>query len=195
MDISILDTNYIKVRGKHFSFVVDPTSEKLKSPSTSLPSTTLRAGRAGKTAADAVILLKEDGASNFKNVEGYRIIIRGQGEYEINGAMVSSRETDGGVVYKLIVDNTNIVLGRSSEVTKILDKIESCQILILNADSDINQSIIGPLECSVVVLYGEKRMDAAKNLDKEKISPVQKFSLTKEKLADGMEMEVVILSA
>lgn len=173
MDISIGDANYIKIRGKHCSLAIDP-SEK-----------------ANKSTADAVVLLEESNKLNFKNVEGYRVVIKDPGEYEVSQAMVSGKKTDGGIVYKLVVDNINIVLGKASDAAKVLDKIDSCQVLILNADSDINQSVISSLEPKTVVLYGEKKLDVLKNLNKENITPVSKFTLTREKLSEGMEVVVL----
>ena len=175
MDIAILDTNFIKIRGKRACFVVDPETSKSKA----------------KIAADAIILLKDPNDSDFSNIENYRVVIKRPGEYEVNGIMIAGRQTDGGIGYKIIVDGVNIVLGKTSDIAKILDKIDSCQLLILNADSEINQAIVSSLEPNIVILYGEKSIEGVK-MDKKNSLPVQKYSLTKEKLPE--EMEVVVFS-
>lgn len=177
MDIVILDTNFVRIKGKSASLVVDPQTAKSKS----------------KVAGDAVVCLKDADAVNFSNIENYRVIIKRPGEYEVNGIMVTGKKSGEGIFYKIIIDNVNIILGKASNISEVLDKIDSCQILLLNVDTDeIGQSVIGSLEPGYAVLYGEKSLEGAKSLGKKDLTPVAKFTLTKEKLQEGAT-EIVLL--
>lgn len=174
MEIISLNTSFLKVRGKHSSFVVDPDTLKSKA----------------KVAADAILLLKNLNDSKFPNIENYRVLIKRPGEYEVNGMLITGRQADKGIVYKIIIDNIVLALGKASEIAKVLDKIDACQVLVLNVDGEIAQKTISSLEPTTLVLYGEKANEAAKSLGKD-IKPLEKFALAKEKAAG--EIETVVL--
>lgn len=183
MDISIFDKTSIKIRFRYATFVVDP------------------AERGTKVSSDAIILLNGEGNLLSKAVD-YRVIINGPGEYEINGVKVLGVRVDKGFVYSLASEGFLAILGRSGEISKISVKGGSpsvhkeefnteCQIAILNVDDEFNQSIIAALEPKVAILYGEKKESGAKVLGKANVSQIKKFTITKDKLPE--EMEVVVL--
>jgi hypothetical protein len=176
MDITILDINFLRIKGKNASFVVDPETTKSKS----------------KVIGDAVIALKDIQANRFPNIENYRVVIKHPGEYEVNGIMIAGKQSGDGIVYKIILDNVPIVLGKSSNISKVLDKIDSCQVLLLNVDSEVDQNIITSLEPNYAILYGEKSVEGVKNLGKKDAVAVSKFTLAKEKLPEGTT-EIVLL--
>ena len=67
----------------------------------------------------------------------------------------------------------------------------ACQIAILNVDDGFSSSFITNLEPKIVVLYGDKKENAANLLGKGTLPATKKFTVTKDKLPE--EMEVVVL--
>lgn len=174
MDISSLNTSSIKIRLRHASFVVDP-AEDLGS----------------KVSCDAIVFLDSKNSDLFR-VADYRIVINGPGEYEINGVKITGMRVDNGLVYNIIGDGARIVLGKTKEISKTKEEINTdCQIAILNVDREFTPSIVTGFEPKAVVLYGNERQAGAKILGKENLTPIKKFTITKDKLPE--EMEVVIL--
>lgn len=172
MDISILSKNSIKIHSKHANFIVDP------------------AERSTKVSCDAVILLNNQN-NDLSKVADYRIVINGPGEYEISGIKVSCIKADLGFIYSLMVDGFSVILGTSSEISKIKEDTFLCQIAILNVDDELNSSLVTKLEPKILILYGANWEGAVKILGKENILPIKKFTVAKDKLPE--EMEVVVL--
>ncbi len=172
MDISILSKNSIKIHSKHANFIVDPQS------------------LGPKVSCDAVILLNNNNI-DLGRVVDYRIIIDGSGEYEVNGVKVLGVRGDRGFVYGIAADGFSVILGTSSEISKIKEDTFLCQIAILNVDDELNSSLVTKLEPKIVILYGANNEGAVKILGKENIPPIKKFTVVKDKLPE--EMEVVIL--
>ena len=85
VDVSVLNKSSIKIRFRHSTFVVDPSSD------------------IGKTTSDAIVLLNGTN-SDLSKVADYRIVISGPGEYEINGVKVAGVRIDNGFVYNIIGD-------------------------------------------------------------------------------------------
>ena len=171
MDFSILHNNSIRIRTKRASFVVDP----VKSIS--------------KTNADAVILLDKE-VVDLSRVEDHRVVLQGEGEYEVKNVKISGIGVGDGFVYSIFADNLSLVLGKVSMVSRIRDKSLPCQVAVFYVDEKL-EVIAARLDPLIVVLYGEKKIEGAKELGRDHIKPVGKVTLTKEKLPG--EMEVVIL--
>lgn len=172
MDVAILGDSCIKIRSKDASFVVDPVHK--------IP----------KVNADAILILDNNLEIDTARVVDQRIIIKGAGEYEVGGVKISVVLGGEGFVYNLFLDNTRVVLGKVSDISKLQENIPSCQIAILKVDEDL-KLIPTKLEPKIIVLYGDKKMEGARTLGKVGIEPVQKFTIAKDKLSD--EMEVVVL--
>jgi len=172
VDIYTLDKNSIKIHSKYANFIVDP------------------APQGTKVSCDAVILLNNNNI-DLGRVVDYRIIIDGPGEYEVNGVKVLGVRGDRGFVYGIAADGFSVILGKSSETSKIKEDTFLCQIAILNVDDEVNSSMVTKLEPKIMILYGEDKENAAKVLGKGNIPSVKKVSLTKDKLPE--EMEVVVL--
>ena len=172
MDISYLDKNSIKIRSKYAAFVVDPP---VSGP---------------KISCDAIILL-EYKDNLLSKVIDYRIVINGPGEYEINGAKVMGVRVNKGFVYSLSFDGLEITMGRTSDIAEIKDNAFACQIAILNVDDGFSSSFITNLEPKIAVLYGDKKENAARILGKQNFQTTKKFTVTKDKLPE--DMEVVVL--
>ena len=99
MDIYTLDKNSIKIRSRHTIFVADPPNEV-------------------KVSSDGVILLNNNNRDLGRAVD-YRIIIDGPGEYEVNGVKVLGVKGDRGFVYGIAADGFSVILGSSSDISKI----------------------------------------------------------------------------
>lgn len=170
MDISIIGKNSLKIKGKLASFIIDPSSV--------LP----------KTNADATILL--DGFDNIDLTRAIdsRLVINGQGEYEVGGVKISGVNTTKGTIYKLIIDDVSVVVGISTDSKT--DGL-SASVVVINADTEFNESSITALEPKITVLYGDKKLEAAKTLGAESVIPVSKITVTKDKLPEKMEIVVL----
>ena len=171
MDIAVLGGNALKIRSKHTSFVVDPVKT------------------VSKVNADAILLLENINIDTSRVLD-QRIIIDGPGEYEVGGVKISGIKAKNGTVYSLLMDNLQVVLGKVSDISRLQDNAPSCQIAVLEVDDDL-KSIVGKLEPKTIILYGDKKMEGAKLLGKGDIQPVQKFTTTKDKLPE--DMQVVVL--
>lgn len=171
VDIAIIESQCVKIKGKGVTFVVDPTSGMPKTP------------------ADAVILLNGKNNMDVSRVTESRIIIDGPGGYEVSGAKISVTTTPKGILYRLSVDGIDIIIGRSIEAK--VEGFNSCQVLVVNADAEFSESFVTALEPKIVVLYGEKKAESAKTLGAESISIVPKVTIVKDKLPEKMEIVVL----
>jgi hypothetical protein len=172
VDISVIDGNSIKLKGKQATFIVDPVKQ--------MP----------KTSADGIILLAGKSNVDISRVTDFRIVIDGPGEYEVGGVKISGTKTPKGTLYDLSIDNINVILGSTAEIKA--EGFNACQIAVVNTTGDFNESSLTALEPKISVLYGEKKIEAAKALGAEAVIPVSKISAIKDKLPE--KMEVVVLS-
>lgn len=171
MDISIVGNNSIRLKGKQVAFVVDPASDM------------------SKVSADAIVLLNGYGNIDVSRVTDSRIIIDGPGGFEVSGAKVSGTGSFKGVIYKFLIDDVSVVVGRIAE-----SKIEGssdCQVAVINTDMEFNESFVTGLEPKIAVLYGPGKEESAKKLGAESVVLVPKITITKDKLPE--KMEVVVL--
>lgn len=174
MDVTILNENTLRVRGKNASIIINPSS------STS------------KTETDAVLLLGNNFDYNSAKIEGSRITIKGPGEYEISGVKISTIGVDDERVAKIDVDGVKVLVGSGASIEKIHDKIEEAEVAVINSDADFNHSILTSLEANALLIYGSKKMEVAKSLGKDEPVSSGKYSTSADKLPQ--EMEVVLLS-
>ena len=142
-----------------------------------------------KTSADGIILLNGYGDIDISRVTDSRIVIDGAGGYEIGGAKISGTTTNKGTLYRIVIDEIVIIIGRAAE-TKA-EGFSACQVAIVNTDSDFNESFVTALEPKMVLLYGEKSKEEAKALGVESITSVSKITATKDKLPEKMETVVL----
>lgn len=171
MDIHIFGNDTLKIKSKKATLAIDPKP------------------LVQKFDADAVLVI--DKASDPSRVNESRIILDGVGEYEVSGLKISglkSKET----MYVLSSEGIDAIIAKASSLEKLsLDKVGEYKIVIINADSDLNQSIVTAMEPSVVVLYGEKKKELAKILGKENALQSLKITLMEDKLP--AEMDVMLL--
>jgi hypothetical protein len=171
VDISILENESIKLKGKQATFIVDPIKN--------MP----------KTASDGIIFLNGSKDKDTSRVTDYRTIIDGPGEYEVSGAKISGTKTPSGIIYKLSIDNISIVLGYAADAK--MEGFSVGQVALINTGNNFNESFITALEPKLTILYGEKRIESAKTLGKDIASSVSKITIAKDKMP--LEMEVVAL--
>ncbi|MDO8583010.1 MAG: hypothetical protein Q7R51_00585 [bacterium] len=171
MDISIVGKNSIRLKGKEATFIVDPSKE--------MP----------KVSSDAIILLNGNEGIDLDRVTDSRIIISGPGGYEVGGVKISGTATPKGTLYKLSIDGIDIIVGKASDSKA--EGFNSCQIAVVNADSDFSESFVTALEPKIAVLYGEVKEESAKKLGAESVTLVPKITATKEKLPEKMEIIVL----
>ena len=172
MDFQILGQNSLKLKSKKVTLAVDPEA------------------KISKFEADAVLLT--DKTADLSRVNNYRIVINGPGEYEVAGLKMSGIKSDGGYIYELINENGNVLIARAGAVNKIpQDRLNNYKIIVLNADSELNQTAITAMEPSVVVLYGSLKTEGARKLGSSVTSESSKISISEEKLPE--ELEVVLL--
>lgn len=173
MDISLLSKNSLRLKIKKTTLIIDPNSS------------------IAKIEADAVIAISKD--IDESRVNDARVLLNGAGEYEVNGLKISATGTNEDLLFSFSLDEIGIALVKASVLSKISqDKIKDYEVVIVNADTDISQSVITSMEPRVIVLYGEKAMEAAKNLGKEDPVAVSKLSVSEDKLPE--ETEIYLLS-
>lgn len=171
MDIAVIGKNSIKLKGKNVTFVVDPAA--------GMP----------KISADAVILLNGKDNIDISRVTDCRIVIGGPGGYEVGGAKISGTATPKGTLYRLSIDDLSIIIGCATDAK--VEGFNTCQIAVVNTDTDFSESFVTALEPKIAVLYGEKKTESAKALGAENVASVSKVTITKDKLPE--KMEVVVL--
>ncbi len=171
VDISFVGKQSIRLKGKSITFIVDPTRKM------------------SKTSADAIILLNGSDNVDVSRVTDSRIIIDGPGGYEVGGAKMSGTTTSKGTLYRLSIDDVSIIIGYATESKA--EGFNSCQVLIVNADNDFNESFVTALEPKITVLYGDKKNESAKTLGLENITSTSKILVVKDKLPEKMEIVVL----
>lgn len=172
MDISIVGQQSIKIKGKKAAFIIDPAK--------GMP----------KTASDAIILLDGKKEIDLSRVTDYRTIIDGPGEYEIGGVKISGTKTPSGTLYRFSVDGVSVIIGYPTDAQG--EGFNVCQVAVVNANIDLSESsFVTTLEPKISILYGEKKLEAAKTLGAGNTSSISKVTITKDKLPE--KMEVVVL--
>jgi len=172
MDFQIIGEETLRVKGKKVSIAIDP-KEKI-------------------TKFDAEAILLTDNKFDESRVSDYRVIVSGPGEYEVSGLKISGIKSEVGVIYELVSEGANILIARASSLEKIAtDKLDDYKIVVINADIELNQTIITAMEPRVVVLYGLLKKEGAKKLGSDNAPVSSKISLSEEKLPE--ELEVMLL--
>ncbi len=144
----------------------------------------------GKHESAGAILLSGKSASSILD-EKNGVTIASVGEYEIGGIKIQGSGQQGNVVYRLLVDNVEILLGRLSSLSASHAKLQESDLLLVDADVSLDPSTITPLGTHAVIFFGDKAEEIVKTFIKENVKVLPKFVTTKEKLPT--EMETVLL--
>lgn len=171
MEINIVSENCLRIKGKRAALIVDPTKH-------------LRT----KVAGDGVLIFNAVSDHDEAKVEEQRLVIIGPGEYEIGGIKISGSKNAGSLMYQIGIDGLTIMLTNASSIEKAKEKLGGYDILLLHCDVMLDLAIVATLEPRVIVLYGEH---AQKIQSADVSAKVAKFSATKDKLPE--KMEVVVL--
>lgn len=153
MEVAIVDKDCIKIKGKNVSFLIDPSA--------SIP----------KTQADAVIFLSDFKDSNERAVKAdeYRVIVKGEGSYEVGGARIIGFRSGDNFFYSLYIDGLTILLASASGIEKQLEKGEY-NMVVLNVNTEFKGAMVSSFEPSVAIVYGEKASEAVKLIGKEHVT-------------------------
>jgi len=168
MEIVPLTKVSVKIKGKRASLIIDPDN-------------TLRS----KNEADAVVLLNRKNEFDTTKIEGFRAILQGPGEYEVGGIKISGTKAGKHLVYRLHIDTISVAITNISAIDSAKDLLTDYQVLIFYTDANVDPSAIATLEPNVVIVYGEQ---AKEMLGKNDAASISKFSATREKLPEKMEM-------
>lgn len=173
MEISSLNPQAIRIKGKSAAFVANPLNVK------------------AKTQADAVILLSR-GDPDLSKIEEYRLVIVGAGEYEVSGAKISTIGSSGFLCHFITIDNSEVCITSNSFLAKKTKDLQrECPIVVLYCDADVDIALITELSPQSLMLFGEKAMDVAKSLGKDSAKS-GKVQISSDKLPE--EMQVTILA-
>lgn len=171
MDFQVFG-NSLKIKSKKATLAVDPSSSTPK--------------------FDADAVLAASNSADLTRINNYRVVINSVGEYEVSGLKISGIRAGDDCIFVLSSDGAEAIVAKTSSLEKIAaDKIGDYQIVVLNVDSSINQSIITAMEPRVIILYGENAKEGARVLGKEDQTPTSKISLSEDKLPE--ETNIVIL--
>jgi hypothetical protein len=172
MEVSILGSRSVKIKSKVATFAVTPIGLK------------------SKVVADAVLLFEKGVGTKDLSLENETLIINGPGEYEIKGVKLSGLGKAEIVAYTGRMDSIDLCIAKASMLSKGKDVLGEYNMVIIEEDVLVDQSVFASLNASVIIVYGEKAAEHVKGLGKE-VLPVSKYVITRDKLPG--EMEVILL--
>lgn len=174
MEISTLSNKIIKIKGKRTSLIVDPDNS-------------LRL----KEFVGSIVLLREDKEFDVSKIGGEHLVVQGPGEYEFSGVKMTVVSSGADLVYTIYIDGLEAFLADIEVLERVKDLTREYPLVILKTNTLVDQALIALLAPRMVVLYGDKAVEEALVLGKEKLLKVQKLKVQSEKLPE--EMEVVVL--
>lgn len=164
MEIVFVDESSVRIKGKHVTFLVNPSSKN-------------------KIPTDATLLIGSNRLSNFFDSG---ILFQGPGEYEVKGTKVTGFATDKDVMYTIMIDGMSVFVGSVAAAVQAKDTLHEHNIAILFANEALSQTTMGILNANVLVFLGEKAQENATTFGKE-FAKVSKYVVTKEKLPSETE--------
>ena len=170
MEVSILPKNILRIKSKQATFLVDAT-EKLTGINAMLSLQTLTSD------------LEEEGV----------VIIDGPGDFEIGGVKISGLRSNTEIVYSLVLDGVDLMLGTVAALEKIQHKVKEHALVVLKADenSPLDAAFVTGLATNVLVAYGPKGKTLIDSFGKENPQTLNKYSVTKDKLP--LEVQTILL--
>lgn len=212
MDIYWFGQSCFKIKGKNTSVIIDPYDPE--STGLKLPVKEMEAQVVLSTHSHA-------DHSNTGAVGGGPLLITGPGEYEVKGVTIngiqtyhdnaSGSEKGRNTVYHILIDGVNIVhvgdLGHilTEEQSSEIDQTDILMIPVggvYTIDSEVAAKVVAQLEPRIIIpmhydIPGSKSglegvEHFLKEMAKENVEPVQKLTITKDKLPD--EPTVVLLN-
>lgn len=164
MEIAILPKNAVKIKGKTTAFVLE-SSEAPKEYSAALYFT---ANPARNTLYD-----------NGINIDR-------PGEYEVGGVKISGKRYGGDTAFSTTIDGISVFFGKLSTMEKFHGKMQEHDVLLIQADQEIDPSFTSALATNAILFFGEYASAIEKNFIKDGAEKMSKFTSTKEKLPQEM---------
>lgn len=164
MDFAVVDKAF-RIKTKTITIVVDPQ-------------------KGSKVEADAAIFTSEG-----QPISSVRLNVPGPGEYEVGGVKISTKRWGDGMFHEIEGDNLKVGVGRMSLLASNQDKLPNCQIIVVDADSQLTMESIIATEPSVIVVYGQNSAEAQKI--SSSATSANKFSVTLEKLPQETQTVVI----
>lgn len=149
MEVAIVKDNSLKIKGEKTVIVTDPIS-KIEAQ---------------------VVILTDSGNYELDKVEGTRLVISGQGEYEVGGISIVGKDVKGDIVYTLSDSYNNVLIVPSSLVSKIQEENEYSCVLIKVVD-EIKEDAFSVFNSKCFVIYGNIDLAKLKSEDIEKTSKI-----------------------
>lgn len=184
MEIVLLSENALRIKGKKSTLLFDVLDTT-------------------KTEANAYLFLMKDYLQAKQDANA--LLIARPGEYEVSGTKISAFESKNNVLYQVTIDGMKVLLASTSAFTRMKDKVDEQNIVILFTDEMMDQSALTNAQPGIVLCYGDKAAEVSANLGKglnkkegdaeihpdATIKPTDKFVITPEKLPT--ELQVVLL--
>ncbi len=168
MEIALLTKSGLRIKGKQASIAIDPQD---------------------KNTYEAVLLLSKTPEEVTK--QDGTIIITGAGEYEVGGIKINALRLDADLVYSIIVDSVEVVVGKLDVLEKMQHKLKEHNIVVVNCINEGSASFITSLAENVVMFYGDRAKEISSSFGKENVKEMTKYSSTKDKLPT--EVETILL--
>lgn len=149
MEISLVGSDSVKIKGKNASVVFDPI---------------------GKVDAEIIIATKPLDALMIDKVEGVRLVISGPGDYEAGGISVSGKSQKGHAFYTL-TENMKIAFVDSA-VANLLPDDEDFDAVIVHVTDAFSDEVLNPISAKTIVLYGDLALATVKSENSEKIAKI-----------------------
>ncbi len=173
MEVAKITTNSVRIKSKLGVFAIDPIDTK------------------GTLEADAVLFLNRTLTQQDINAESSIVIINGPGEYEIKSVKFTGVGRGNLIAYFGKFDSIDTFVVKASTLNIAKEVSRECQIAIIEADVIVEQSAVAATNASIIIFYGDKSMESVAALGKSDIAPVNKFSISRDKLPT--EVQVVVI--
>ena len=168
MEITLLSSQSLRVKGKTGTLVVNPLSGK-------------------KIACDAALFFNRADEHAGASLEGNKIIIDGAGDYEIGGVKITGIRQGDTNSYDMVVDGIDVFVSQASAINKIKDTKE-VEVAVIDADGLVSQNVIAALNANVLLFYGDKAEENIKALGKEEGNAIAKYVITRDKLPNESQI-------
>ncbi len=168
MEIVVLPQNVLRIKGKQNSLYVNPTEKQ--------------------SATVAIII----GAGERPKFSEDTVVIDGAGEYEVGGMRISGVRTGDDVVYSMIVDGVDVLLGTLTGLENGQSKIKEHSVVVVLAQTVREASFVTSYASNALIFYGDKSEEIVSSLEKEGVHTLAKYQTALDKLP--AEMEIVRLA-
>jgi len=161
MEIALLSSSSLRLKGKQATFVVNPSE---------------------KTTSYTGALLLGNVAIEKLRIDPNATLIEGPGDYEIGGIKFSATRFDTELMYSIVIDDVSILLIESKTLTKAHQKMQDHDIVVVYLTTNEDPSVAANVANSVVLYFGTHAKEAITQFIKEGVQEMNKYVITKDKL-------------